>query len=436
MADTPLTTIDTEAEAPALVDESWRVDASGVARMRRGPIDIVLLTLVGALVGIGLVAVYAGSAYQGLGAASMDADLSDFRRQAQGALLGFAAMLVTSRLDYRWYSRNIYLVLIPAYILLALVVATPLGETVKGATRWLAIGPLRLQPAEYAKIAIVLYLAYSIAKKGDGIKKLLDSFVWHTLVVAGMVVLLYPQPDFGSSVVIALMMIAMLFVGGARLSVLIAGGVVAAVLAVWAVLAEAYRMDRIESWLNPWAYADTTGYQLTSSYVALASGGTTGTGVSAGRGWLGYVPELYNDFVAVLIGEAFGLVGMGILLILYVLLFWRGIRIAVRARDELGMLMAFGISTLIALQAAINLAVVTGLFPTKGLTLPFVSYGRSSLVLLLASIGILLNIAQRNPDLVALREEDARRADADESQRKRLRDVDVRRRSRVIDALR
>ncbi len=408
-----------------------RADVVEIELVERGPVDALMIAVVCALVAIGLLCVYSGSALKSYFLSSNADDTIYLMRQASGAVAGLVAMVVASRIDYSVYQKLAYPLLIAAWVLLLGTLVPGVGVEVNGASRWVALGPIRFQPGELAKIAAVIYLAYSISKKGEHIRRFLESFVGHGVVFAAMVVLLLQQPDLGTSVVLFAMLGLMLFVGGARMEFLVGLAGLLLVGGYWAITTAEYRMDRVNAWLDPWSNASDTGYQLVNSYIALASGGLTGTGFGQGRGWLGYVPELYNDFVAAAIGEEFGLVGMATLVILYVVFFWRGMVIALRARDRFGYLLAFGLTTLITLQAAINLCVVTGLFPTKGLTLPFVSYGRSSLVLLLFAVGILLNISQQNPDLRREAREAREARVRRDSREMKVRRVDERRRSRA-----
>ena len=367
--------------------------------VERGPIDVVLLTIILVLVGIGLISVYSGSAIGAYFSSSDGDDLFYLKRQAGGALVGVLAMMVGSRIDYDWYRRNIYWFVGIALAALALTRVPGIAMTVNGATRWIVIAGVRFQPAELVKIVTVMFLAYSVSKKKESMKQFVDAFVPHAVVFMPFIVLLMMQPDLGSSVIVSSMVGIMLFVGGARMSYLVGFVTMGGVLVFSAIQSASYRLDRITAWLDPWEDAADTGYQLINSYIALANGGLSGTGFGEGRGRLGYIPELYNDFVAAAVGEEFGMIGMATLATLYVLFLWRGVTIAFRARDAFGAYLAFGLTTLITLQASVNLSVVTGLLPTKGLTLPFVSYGRSSLILLMAAAGILLNISQRNPNL-------------------------------------
>lgn len=408
-----------------------RADVVEVELVERGPVDAIMIAVVCALVAIGLLAVYSGSALKSFYLSSDGNDTIYLMRQASGAVLGLGAMLVASRIDYSIYQKLAYPLLIVSWLLLLGTLVPGLGREFNGATRWIDVGPVTIQPGEIVKISAIIYLAYSISKKGEHIRRFLESFVGHGVVFASFVFLLLQQPDLGTSVVLFAMLGLMLFVGGARMEFLLGLAGLLVVGGYWAITTAEYRMDRINAWLDPWSNASDTGYQLVNSYIALASGGLDGTGLGQGRGWLGYVPELYNDFVAVAIGEEFGLVGMATLVLLYVVFFWRGIVIALRARDRFGYLLAFGLTTLITLQAAINLCVVTGLFPTKGLTLPFVSSGRSSLLLLMFAVGVLLNISQQNPDLRREAREAREARSRRDSREMKVRRVDERRRSRA-----
>ncbi len=400
----------------------------------RGPVDVTMLLVVAALVCLGLLAVYNASALKSYFSGGGD-DLVYLRRQASGAVLGVIGMMIASRIDYRFYQRRIYWITAGTFVLLVLTAIPGIAVTVNGATRWIRVAGVTFQPAELVKVWTVLYLAYSIAKKGAAMQNFVESFVAHGIVFLGFVVLLMKQPDLGSSVVICTLVGVMLYVGGARASYMMGFGGVAALLLYAAIIGRSYGMDRVRAWLDPWSLADSEGYHLVNSYVALARGGLTGTGLGEGGGRLGYVPELYNDFVAASVGEEFGLVGMCGLALLYVLFIWRGMSISRRATDAFGAYLAFGITMLVGIQAAINLCVVTGLLPTKGLTLPFVSYGRSSLLLLLFAVGILMNIAQRNPNIYAERSDAARVRAENERERRRDERQRARRRTRRLRAL-
>lgn len=388
--------------------------------IERGPTDVILLWAVLTLCGIGLVAVYSGSALTAYHNSADGNDLFYVWRQFTGVAVGLVAMLGMSRVDYRALGRHRYWVLGFAVLLLIMTLIPGLGHTVNGSTRWVALGPLQFQPGEVAKVAAAIYFAGNIAQKSTNLSGLLE-FGGNFVVLAILVGILMMQPDLGTSVIIGALMFSLLLLGGARwlyLNIVIGGGVVLVGCAIF-MSRYGYRIERIRTWLNPWEDPSDAGYQLVSSYTALASGGATGTGFGQGRSWLGYVPEMYNDFVAAGIGEEFGLIGIGALLVLYIIVLWRGIVIADRATDRFGYLLALGITTLIVMQAGINLGVVTGMLPTKGVTLPFVSYGRSSIVILLVAVGVLLNIGQHNPDMVREASEERRRRRADQARRQK-----------------
>lgn len=419
---------------PAAAEPAAAEPASTVHE--RGPIDVTLLAVVGCLVTIGLVTVYSASAFELFFSRGVDAQYHFLVRQAQGAVLGAVALLVASRIDYDIYRRHVYKFLIASFALLVLTHIPGIGITWNGAARWIQLGPLRLQPAEFAKIAVVFFLAYSVSKKGEAMSRFLEAFLAHGIVLAPFVFVLLLQPDLGSAILLCTLAGILVFIGGARWSFLIGLGAAGLLLVYAAIQGASYRVDRLEAWLDPWAEASGRGYQLVNSYVAFAQGGLTGTGFGEGSGRRGFVPELLNDFVAASIAEEFGLVGIVGLITLYLLFLWRGTAIALGARDAFGKYLAFGLTALIGLQALVNLGVVTGALPTKGLTLPFVSYGRSSLVLLLFAVGILLNIGQRNPDLHAQRcavEADERRRAQMRDREGRVEDRRRRRRRRAVE---
>ena len=423
------------AEAPALLSIPPAEDVR-VETHERGPIDVTLLLVTACLVSLGLLAVYNGSAFGSYFRSVNGDDLIYFRKQATGALMGTAVLVVAMRIDYRIYQRRIYWMVGLSLFLLSLTLVPGIAHTVNGATRWIRVG-VTFQPAELAKITAVFYLAYSITKKGTAVSKFLESFVAHGMIFLPFLVLLMLQPDLGSSVVICLLVAIMLYVGGARMAYMM-GFIGLGIVGLWAAIqGRSYRLDRIRAWIDPWADADGVGYHLVNSYIALARGGVTGTGFGEGGGRLGYIPELYNDFVAASVGEEFGLLGMGALAVLYILFVWRGMAISRRSTDTFGAYLAFGITMLIGVQAAINLCVVTGALPTKGLTLPFVSYGRSSLILLLFAVGVLQNIAQRNPDFHRMRLDDLdqeEKARAKKSKAERTRERRRRRKLRELGA--
>lgn len=383
------------------------------------PWDSWLLAAVLALVGFGLVMLYSASAV--MSAEKFGDPLFLVLSQAQKVGVGVVGLYIGLRVDYRWYQRLVYPILGVTILMLVLVLIPGIGTIQNGAQRWFSIGGASFQPGEVAKVVAIIFLAYSLNKKIGTMKKFSVAFVPHIVVIGILVGLLMLQPDFGTSVIIVLMMGVLLFVSGARLVYLGGFVVTAAVLAYFAITSREYRMERVMAYLDPFEYRSGIGYQISESLISIGSGGLTGRGLGNGTGNLGYVPELWSDFIATIIAEELGLFGMMILVGLFIVIVWRGSLIAFRARDDFGRYLAFGLSALIGVQATANLCVVTGLLPNKGLTLPFVSFGGSSMILSLCSIGILLNISKNAPDLWELNREQrlAERSERRWSRRKR-----------------
>jgi cell division protein FtsW len=358
---------------------------------RRPSYDPLLLAAVLGLVGFGLVMVYSASAI------TAQEKLGDsfyfLKRQAVAAGIGLFGMALAMRLGYRRMARLAYPLLIVAILLLVLVLVPGLGTVVGGARRWLRVPGVSIQPAEIAKVAWVVYLAYSLAKKREKVKHFSIGFVPH-LGIAGLLVLLCMlEPDFGSSVSLLFLMFVMLFAAGAKLSYLV-GMVLAAIpLAYTAIATSPYRMKRITAFLDPWANRQGSGYQVAESLMSIGSGGLTGLGLGDGRQKLFFLPEAHTDFIFAIIGEELGLVGVAFLVGLYALVIWRGLRAALNASEAFGTYLGLGVVALIAFQAITNMAVAMGVVPTKGLTLPFISYGGSSLIMLMGAAGLLLSIS-------------------------------------------
>lgn len=370
------------------------------SRIPRGPIDVVLLAAVCALVSIGLLTIYGTSSLNAyFDPASKGDSFLFFNRQAGGVAVGLVLMVVAMRTDISFYRNYVGRIAVGVAGLLVLTHIPGLSHTAKGASRWVQIGPLNFQPSELAKVAVVIFLAHSITKKADTMKDWKDAFLATGAVLVPFGALLMTQPDFGSTLIISALSGIMLYIGGASTAPMAVVGSFAIVAGFAAIWMEPYRLERVHTWVDPWADANDAGYQLVNSFIALASGGLSGAGFGEGRGKLGYLPELYNDFIAASVGEELGLIGIALLCVLYLIILWRGIVIAFEARDSFGAFLALGITLMFIIQAGFNLCVVTGIAPTKGLTLPFVSYGRTSIIIALACVGILLNISQRNPDL-------------------------------------
>jgi cell division protein FtsW len=371
--------------------EGKRMDGQESATGGQG-VDRVLLVAVILLVAFGVVMVYSAS---GVTAARQLGSPSHFLvRQLIYAVVGLAGMLVASRIDYRHWARLVYPLL--GLSLLGVVVSlTRLGLNINGASRWLGLGPITVQPAEMLKVALVLWLSYSLAKKSDKIKTFSVGFLPHLLVPGIAIFLCLLQPDFGTAVVLALLAFSLLFVAGAKLGYIMGAALLAAPVAYLLVAGSEYRLKRLLTFLDPLSTRFGDGYQLSQSLFGFGAGGMAGVGLGDGMQKFLFLPEAHNDFIASIIAEELGMVGVLAVMLLMGIVVARGVAISFRARDEFGTYTALGISMLIGLQALANLGVAMGLLPTKGLNLPFISYGGSALLMTLFGVGILLGISRR-----------------------------------------
>jgi cell division protein FtsW len=352
--------------------------------------DVRLLFPVLFLVGIGIVMVY--SASSALAFKKFGTEYYFLKKQMLFAFLGIVALIICSRFPYRFFRSLTYPLLILALIFLAAILITGLGYSAGGAKRWFRLGSFSFQPSEFARFALVIYLAYSMNKKKDVLKDFYVGFLPHMMILFMFTALIIFQPDFGSVIILGVLTWVMLFVGGVRIWHLIASLVLITPITYFFMVSADYRLKRIMSFLNPWQYSANDGYQIVHSLMAFGTGGLWGTGIGKGYQKLFYLPEPHTDFIFSVIGEELGLWGVLIILGLYILIFWRGIFIAGNCRDSFGSFLATGLTTAIGLQVCVNMGVALGLLPTKGLTLPFLSYGGTSLLLNMASIGILMNI--------------------------------------------
>jgi cell division protein FtsW len=314
------------------------------------------------------------------------------KKQAMFALVGICVLVVGRHVPYRLYRPLAYPLLALALGLLAAVLLSPLGVTAGGSSRWLGLGPLRFQPSEFARFALIVYLAYSLEKKADRIKDFSIGFLPHVVVLGVVGVLILKQPDFGSVAILAVLSWLMMFVGGVRMLYLGSSCLLLAVAGYYFISLAGYRMRRLLSFLDPWQYSDDAGYQIVHSLMAFGTGGWWGAGIGKGYQKLFYLPEPHTDFIFSVIGEELGLFGVLVIILLYLIIIWKGIRIARDAPDLFGGYLAIGLTAALGLQICINMGVALGLLPTKGLTLPFLSYGGTSLVLNMATIGILMNV--------------------------------------------
>ncbi len=359
--------------------------------LKKTHFDLWLLILAIILVTIGVTMVYSSSAV--LASERYHDSYYYLKRTLVFAGIGFAAMFAAMRIPYRVYCKLAYPILLGSLALCALVFVPGIGRTIGGATRWVHVGPIAFQPSELTKVAMILFLAYSLQKKADKIRSFGVGLVPHIIIMAIVAGAILAQRDFGSSVMIAVVTWLMLFAAGAKLSYLF--GMAAAVLpfAYLFLSGEGYRRRRILAFMNPWSDQYGAGFQIIQSFVAFNEGGWFGKGLGEGQQKLFYLPEAHTDFIFSVLGEELGLVGVIVVIGLFALFCYRGLKIALHAPDLYGRYVATGATLLICLSAVFNIAVVMGLLPTKGMTLPFISYGGSSLVVSLAIVGILLNVS-------------------------------------------
>jgi cell division protein FtsW len=353
--------------------------------------DSVLFAVSVALMGLGLVIVWSASS-----ALAREAHGNAYHfliRQVVWAALGLVGLAAMMRLDYRKLRQPavVYAMVVGTTLLLILVLfLRPVNDT----HRWIRLGALSFQPSELAKLSIILFLAYHLERRGDRVNEFLPSLFPAFLLLGWFAFLIFIQPDLGTAATLALIGCVMLFVAGVRLRYFAALAIPGLAVLYQAVMVAAYRRDRIEAFLNPYADPRGSGYQIIQSLIAVGTGGLTGAGLMEGRQKLFYLPYPYSDFIFAVVGEELGLIGAAAVVAGFILFLWRGIRAARRAPDDFGMYLAAGLTLAIVLQAFINLSVVLGLVPAKGIPLPFISAGGTSLVLTLLSLGVVLNVSQ------------------------------------------
>jgi len=399
----PRTARRTAAAAAATARPAAR-GAADVLRRERHQADYSILLAVVALAAIGILMVFSSSAMHAY--IERDDTLAIVGPQIFWAALGLLVMVAVMRIDYRW----LRLVSMPGYAialaLLVLVFVPSFNRVVGGSARWLVVGPLpAVHPAEIAKLALIVYLAHWMANKGKRISGFRSGTVPFLLIAVPVIALVFKEPDLGTTVVVALAAFTMFFTAGASLWQLGAMGAVG-FLGVLFVGLRDYQIERIRTFIDPWADPLGTGFHTIQGLLALGLGGIFGSGLGESKlaGGL-YLPNAWNDFIFAIIGEEFGFIGAGLVIGLFVLLAYAGIRTALRAPDTFGALLAAGITAWLCFQAFVNIAVVVALLPVTGITLPFISAGGSSLVVSFAAVGILLSISretlERRPETPA-----------------------------------
>ncbi|MBT3180948.1 MAG: putative lipid II flippase FtsW [Deltaproteobacteria bacterium] len=358
---------------------------------QRVHIDSWLLFCVIFLVGIGVTMNYSASAV--FSEERFGDSYYFLKRTLIFSLIGFSVMTVGIRLSYWRYKNFVYFILAGALFLVAAVFIPGLGRTISGANRWVQVGPVTFQPSEAAKVAMIIFLAYSLEKKSKRIKSFTVGFMPHVLFMSVVAASILYQRDFGSAATIAAITWVMMFVAGVRIPYLLGMFFGLLPMAYMLISGSEYRKQRILAFLNPWSDQYGSGFQMIQSFVAFNEGGWFGLGLGQGQQKLFFLPEAHTDFIFSVIGEELGLLGVGFVIALFGFFCYRGFKISLDAPDLFGRYLAVGCTLLIGLEALLNMGVVMGLLPTKGLTLPFISYGGSSLVVSLLAVGILLNIS-------------------------------------------
>ena len=369
-------------------------------KKKMGEIDYGIFYTVALLLVIGVVMVYSASSYYAM---FINKDSMFYlKRQLISAIIGVGAMAFTMCFDYHKLKKYTVGIMIVSIILL---IAVLFSSEVNGAQRWIKIGGFSFQPSDLVKYVVVLFLARSLEVKGEGVKKFKSGILPYLAVSGFYAAFVLAEKNLSIASVIMIVTFIILFSAGGRIKHLF--GIVAPVLvaaALFFTVSTDYRRARMLNFINPWKDPTGNGYQLIQSFYALGAGGVTGLGLGQSRQKTLYMPEPHNDFIFSIIGEELGLIGCICIILLFIIFIWRGISVAMKARDTYGTLLAIGITSVIAVQSLINIAVVTGSMPVTGVPLPFISYGGTALVMNMTAVGILLNISRQIEGKEALKE--------------------------------
>ncbi|HOW82110.1 MAG TPA: putative lipid II flippase FtsW [Spirochaetota bacterium] len=357
---------------------------------RKGESDVFLFVAVFLLAGMGIALSYSASAVYAMN--TFGDSFYFLKRQMLWFAISFMALLVFQEIDYRLYIRHTKTMLLISIVLLALVLIPGIGHSVKGSARWLGFGPFRLQPSEFVKLFMVIYLVKVFSSEDRGVQP--SRILVPIIVIAVMFVLIMLQPDFSTAVDLLVVSVLILFVSGFPFLYIMALFVISIPMFYLLIYQVDYRKDRLLAFINPWEDRFGIGYHIIQSFIAFKKGGFLGVGLGYGTQKIARLPEPHTDFIFAVIAEETGMVGTVLVVGLYGFLFWRGMLVSLAAPDEFGRLLAMGLTMLIAVEAYINIAVVMGSLPTTGMPLPFISYGGSSLLSNMIAAGILLNISR------------------------------------------
>jgi len=354
--------------------------------------DVWLFGLVLALLSLGVVMVYSASAI--IAAERFGDPFFFLKRQLFWALLGGGCLWGALALDYRRLERLVIPLLALSLVLLVLVLVPPFGQSINGTRRWFRVASLSFQPVELAKFALVIYLAAFFTRNQAQVQSFAKGLLPVLLVAGVMAGLTILQPDLGNSLALVVLPLALAYLAGARVTHMAAIALAALPVVALLIAMKPYRLRRMVAFMNPWDDPQGSGFQIIQSFLAIGSGGMLGRGLGESKQKLFYLPEPHTDFIFAIIGEELGLLGATAVIVLLALLIWRGLRVGLRAPDAFGGYLALGLTVMLATQTLVNLGVVMGALPTKGLPLPFISFGGSALCTTMFSAGILLNISQ------------------------------------------
>ena len=366
------------------------------------PFDFILFITVLLMLSLGIIMVLSSSSPSAL--AETGDSYSYVKTQALSAVLGIILMLIISTIDYHFYSK-FYKIAYWGSLVLLLAVAIPgVGYTANGATRWINLGFITIQPSEIVKVALIIFYATYLSEHKEELKGLLKGFFKPFIILLPIIlVLILVQDHLSASLVIILIISIIMMIAGTKLKYFLTFGVGGAGLGATALLLMAkftekgaFRIARLTAFLDPWKYAQDEGWQIIQSLYAIGSGGLFGVGLGQSKQKYLYIPEPHNDFIFAVLAEELGFIGCILVILLFAIFIWRGILVAMKAPDMYGSLVAIGITSLVGIQAIINIAVVTSSIPNTGMPLPFFSYGGTALLILLCSMGILLNISRNS----------------------------------------
>ncbi len=367
---------------------SW--SPSGSRREPTGDQVLIIVTLL--LLAVGIMMMYSSSAL--LAQRRYDDAAFFLKRQSIWIVVGFILLYALSHFQHRYWRNLVGPLLCIGLALLALVLFSPLGEPINGARRWLRLGLVTIQPSEMIKVILIIYLASYLAERRERMQSFVHGTLPAVLVVGVFVGLILAEPDLGTAIVILTVTAGMLFIGGIPVRYFTGLSIAAIAVCAYLVTRTDYQWQRVLTFLNPREDPLNSGFQTIQSMLAIGNGGVWGLGLGEGNQKRLFLPEPHTDFIFAILAEELGLIGGVVVLGLYGLLLWRGFRVAWRSKDLLGYYLAYGITLLFAIQVLINVGVVSGMLPAKGLTLPFLSYGGSSIVMNLAAIGMLIGISR------------------------------------------